>query len=82
MAANPKAPPELQPLLDKAYRDYQTDLDNLREGAADVIENMVERDPPERQGRDPRLLPRRLPAGERILRHRARPVGRIRGHRA
>jgi hypothetical protein len=31
--------------LDRAYRDYQTDLDNLREGAADVIENMVDRDP-------------------------------------
>ena len=45
MAANPKAPPELQRLLDRAYRDYQTDLDNLREGAADVIENMVDRDP-------------------------------------
>ena len=45
MAANPKAPPELQPLLDRAYRDYQTDLDNLRESAADVIENMVDRDP-------------------------------------
>lgn len=45
MAANPKAPSELQRLLDKAYRDYQTDLDNLREGAADVIENMVDRDP-------------------------------------
>ena len=45
MAANPKAPPELQPLLDKAYRDYQTDLDNLRESAADVIENVVDRDP-------------------------------------
>ena len=44
MAANPKAPPELQRLLDRAYRDYQTDLDNLREGAADVIENMVDRD--------------------------------------
>lgn len=31
--------------MDRAYRDYQTDLDNLREGAADVIENMVDRDP-------------------------------------
>lgn len=45
MTANPKVPPGLQPLLDRAYRGYQIDLDNLRENAADAIENMIDRGP-------------------------------------
>ncbi|WP_156101945.1 hypothetical protein [Bifidobacterium callitrichos] len=41
MADSRPASPELQRLLDQAYRDYQTNLDNLTDAATDDIETAV-----------------------------------------